>query len=65
MSIGVFAIIGAALLGLALLYGMIRNGQRTSREVDVSEAATREMRRDPEGYEAATKRRLQREADKP
>jgi hypothetical protein len=49
MSIGVLAIIGAALLGLALLYAMIRNGQRTAREGgDVGDGRTRHAPRPEE-----------------
>lgn len=53
MSIGVYAAIGAVILGLALVYAMWRNRTRSAGEIRRSEEGARALKQGDENRDAA------------
>lgn len=53
--------IGVAILALALAYGLYRYATRNRANDRITEEAARELREDPDAYEAGGRARLQRQ----
>ena len=58
LSIEMLYVLGLLLVGVAIAFGIRRSSTRNKANDAVSEAATRELYKDPDRYEAVTQDKL-------